>query len=645
MIEISFPDGSTRVYKKGVTGSEIARGISASLVKEALVVKFNNTLLDLDFPLNIDGTLEIVTRKHADALEVLRHDTAHVLAEAATELFPETQVAIGPAIEDGFYYDFYRKESFTPEDLTALENRMQEIVERDEKVTREEWARDEAIKFFEARDEVFKVEILHALPAGETITLYRQGNFIDLCRGPHLPSTQYIGKAFKLMKLSGAYWRGDSRNPMLQRIYGTVWFTNADLHSYLHRLEEAEKRDHRRLGKEMDLFHFQEAAQGAAFWHPNGWNIYVALQTYMRQRLEKAGYKEVNTPIILDKKLWESSGHWEKFYNHMYLASAEGEERMVGVKPMNCPGHVQVFNQGIKSYRDLPLRLSEFGCCHRYEPSGALHGLMRVRQMVQDDAHIFCTSAQIGLETANFFSLLQSIYKDLGFEHIHVRFSDRPEVRSGNDATWDSAESALRQAIDSAGVHYVMNPGEGAFYGPKLEFVLQDAIGRSWQCGTLQLDFILPERLGAQYIGEDGQKHTPVMMHRAILGTFERFIGILIEHYAGKLPLWLAPVQVVVATISNIFDDYAQDVVRAFKTQGVRVESDFRNEKISYKVREHSYKRVPYILTIGSKEVAEKTVSIRQLGSPAQETLALDDALATLGMEAVPPVGTLLLKT
>lgn len=638
MIQITFPDGSKRDYDQGITGLSVANSISKSLAKEAMVVKFNGALLDLDHPLNTNGTIEIVTKNHEDALELLRHDTAHLLAEAAKELFPEAQVTIGPAIENGFYYDFYREKSFTPEDLIALEKRMHEIVARDEKITREEWDRDEAVTFFEGQGETFKAELIKDLPTGEVISLYRQGNFIDLCRGPHLPSTKRIGKAFKLMKLAGAYWRGDSTKPMLQRIYGTAWVTEEDLKDYLYRLEEAEKRDHRRLGKEMDLFHFQEEAQGAPFWHPKGWQIYLQLQNYIRQRLKYVGYQEINTPLVVDRKLWEASGHWEKFHEHMYLVTAEGEERISGLKPMNCPCHIQVFNQGLKSYRDLPMRFAEFGCCHRYEHSGALHGLMRVRQMVQDDGHIFCTQDQIGSETKNFFDLLQSVYTDLGFEQIHVRFSDRPEVRSGDDATWDKAEEALRSAIESTGVPYVMNPGEGAFYGPKLEFVLKDAIGREWQCGTFQLDFILPERLGATYIGEDGQKHIPVMIHRAVLGTFERFTGILIEHYAGKLPLWLAPIQVVIATITNDFDAYALDIVESLEKMGLRVETDFRNEKISYKIREHSHKKIPYILTVGAKEVAEKTIAVRKLGASTQETLALADVVATLGREAASPL-------
>jgi threonyl-tRNA synthetase len=577
----------------------------------------------------------VVTAKDEDALELLRHDAAHVMAEAVQELYPDTQVTIGPAIENGFYYDFAREQPFTPEDLEKIQARMREIVDRREPIVREVWPRAQAIEYFKSIGEHYKAEIVAEIPEGEEISIYRQGQWLDLCTGPHLPSTAHLGKAFKLMKVAGAYWRGDSRNEMLQRIYGTAWADEKQLKAYLHMLEEAERRDHRRLGREQDLFHIQEEAAGAIFWHPKGWTLYRTLQNYIRARLERAGYVEVNTPQLLDRSLWERSGHWEKFRENMFIA--EADDKVLALKPMNCPGHVQIFRQGIKSYRDLPLRMAEFGSCHRNEPSGAMHGLMRVRAFTQDDAHIFCTEAQITSETKSFCELLLSVYKDLGFDDVIVKFSDRPAKRAGSDEVWTRAERALQEATAAAGLKAVANPGEGAFYGPKLEFVLRDAIGREWQLGTLQVDFVLPERLDAIYIGEDGEKHRPVMLHRAILGSFERFIGVLIEHYAGRFPLWLAPVQAVVASITNDVDDYARRVHAALAAAGLRVEIDLRNEKINYKVREHSLARVPVLIVVGAREEEQETVAIRRLGSKAQEVLALDVAIDTLSSEATVP--------
>ncbi len=568
-------------------------------------------------------------------MELLRHDAAHVMAEAVQELFPKTQVTIGPAIENGFYYDFARTEPFTPDDLGKIEEKMREIVDRDEKIIREVWPRDEAIKYFKSIGEDYKAELIEGLPISEPVSVYKQGKWLDLCRGPHLPSTGKLGKAFKLMKLAGAYWRGDSKNEMLQRIYGTAWGDEKQLKEYLTMLEEAEKRDHRRLGQEMDLFHLQEEARGAVFWHPKGWTVYRGIQSYIRRRLDDAGYQEVNTPMLVDSVLWQKSGHWEKFGHAMF--TSESEERKLAIKPMNCPCHVQIYNQGIKSYRDLPLRLAEFGACHRNEPSGALHGLMRVRAFVQDDAHIFCTEDQVKAETKSFIELLRSVYQDLGFTEIKVKFSDRPPVRAGSDETWDRAENSLKEATAAAGLDWELNPGEGAFYGPKLEFVLRDAIGRDWQCGTLQADFVLPERLDAEYVGEDGAKHRPVMLHRAILGSFERFIGILIENYAGKLPLWLTPLQVVVATITSDANDYAAEVAKTLQKAGLRVETDLRNEKINYKVREHSLAKVPIIAVVGKKEAEERTVALRRLGGNNQEILALAEATDRLRGECAPP--------
>ncbi|HTH16101.1 MAG TPA: threonine--tRNA ligase [Magnetospirillum sp.] len=637
MVAITLPDGSVREFPGPVTGLDIAKDIGPGLAKAALALRIDGELKDLSTTLTTDTALSIVTAKDgADALELLRHDAAHVMAEAVKELYPETQVTIGPAIDNGFYYDFARPTPFTPEDLEKIEARMHEIVARDEAITREEWDRDEAVKFFTEAGEKYKAEIIASIPADQKISLYRQGGFIDLCRGPHLPTTAKLGKAFKLMKLAGAYWRGDSRNEMLQRIYGTAWFDKKDLDGYLHMLEEAEKRDHRRLGREMDLFHQQEEAVGSVFWHPAGWTLYRTVESYMRRRLEATDYVEVKTPQLVDFSLWEASGHADKFAESMFTIKTQ-DERHLAVKPMNCPCHVQIFRQGIKSYRDLPLRMAEFGSCHRYEPSGALHGIMRVRAFTQDDAHIFCTEDQITSETIAFCQLLKEVYKDFGFEDVRVKFSDRPAKRAGSDETWDKAEGALVEAAKAAGLETVLNPGEGAFYGPKLEFVLRDAIGRDWQCGTLQVDFVLPERLEAAYTAEDGSRKRPVMLHRAVLGSFERFLGILIEHFAGRFPLWLAPTQVVVATIVSEADEFALEVAKTLKAAGIRVETDLRNEKINYKVREHSLAKVPVLLVVGKREAENRAVALRRLGSQDQEIVALDQAVAKLAHEATPP--------
>jgi threonyl-tRNA synthetase len=635
MVAITLKDGSVRRFDGPVAGSEIARAIGPRLAKDALAVMVDGEMKDLAQIVARDAKVEIVTREDPRALELLRHDAAHVMAEAVQELYPGTQVTFGPATETGFYYDFARDEPFTPEDLDKIEARMHEIVRRDEPIERSVLPREEAIRFFADKGEKYKAEHIESLPREEEISLYRQGGFIDLCTGPHLPSTGKLGHGFKLMKLAGAYWRGDAKNDQLQRIYGTAWPDEKQLEAYLHQLEEAEKRDHRRLGREMDLFHQQEEAAGSVFWHPKGWTLWRTLEAYMRRRLEAGGYVEIKTPQLLDRSLWEASGHWEKFREAMF--TAESEDKVLALKPMNCPCHVQIFRQGIKSYRDLPLRMAEFGSCHRNEPSGALHGLMRVRAFTQDDAHIFCTEDQITAETKIFCDLLISIYRDLGFDQVIVRFADRPPRRAGVDAIWDKAEAALKEATAAAGVETVMNPGEGAFYGPKLEFVLRDAIGRDWQCGTLQVDFVLPERLDASYIGEDGQKHRPVMLHRAILGSFERFLGVLIEHYAGRFPLWLAPVQAVVATITQDADAYAGRVLAAAQSAGLRVEADLRNEKINYKVREHSLAKVPVLLVVGKREAEAGNVALRRLGGEAQEVLALDDAIHRLKIEARAP--------
>jgi threonyl-tRNA synthetase len=647
MVQISLPDGSVRAFDAAPTGLSLAESIGKGLAKAAVAMRVNGTLMDLTRTIDTDATVAIVTRDQPDGVELLRHDAAHVLAEAAKELYPDVQVTIGPAIDNGFYYDFFRETPFTPDDLARMEERMREIVDRDERIEREVWDRDRAIAYFKSIGEDYKAEIISDLPADEVITLYRQGEFVDLCRGPHLPSTGRLGKAFKLMKLAGAYWRGDHRNAQLQRVYGTAWPSEKELKAYLHQLEEAEKRDHRRLGREMDLFHQQEEAAGMIFWHPKGWRLYRTLEGWLRDRLETAGYVEVKTPQLVDRKLWEASGHWEKFRENMYIAENEEglkayvenpKERIFALKPMNCPCHVQVFNQGLKSYRDLPLRMAEFGSCHRFEPGGALHGIMRVRNFVQDDAHIFCTEDQIISESTAFCALLLGVYRDLGFTDVFVKLSDRPPQRHGSDAVWDRAEAALKAACEAAGLPYTLNPGEGAFYGPKLEFTLRDTIGRDWQCGTLQVDFVMPERLGAWYVGEDGQKHHPVMLHRAIFGSFERFIGILIEHYAGRLPLWLAPVQVAVATVVSDADAYAEEVAGLLRARGLRAELDRRNEKINYKVREHSLAKVPVMLVVGKREAEERTVSVRRLGRPDQEVMPLADALAALAAEAAAPV-------
>lgn len=638
-INLTLPDGSVRAVAAGTTGAEVAAAIGPGLAKAALAIRINGTLRDLDAPLRHDAKLEIVTAKDKNSdevLELLRHDCAHVLAQAVQELYPGTQITFGPSIENGFYYDFHRNAPFTPDDFPAIEKRMHEIVDRNLDIKREVWSRADAVKFFEKSGERFKAEHVATLPDGEEISVYRQGEWLDLCLGPHLPSTAKLGHAFKLTKVSGAYWRGDANNPQLQRIYGTCWRDEKELKAYLTLLEEAEKRDHRRLGREMNLFHLQEEAVGSIFWHPKGWTLYRTLETYIRHRLDHEGYVEVKTPQLVDRSLWEMSGHWEKFREHMFLATTE-DEKVLALKPMNCPCHVQIFRQGLKSYRELPIRMAEFGSCHRYEPSGALHGIMRVRAFTQDDAHIFCTEDQITEESKIYCDLLRNVYRDLGFTDVKVKFSDRPEKRAGSDATWDKAENALRAAAEAAGIEVILNPGEGAFYGPKLEFVLRDAIGREWQCGTLQVDLVLPERLDANYIGEDGLKHRPVMLHRAMLGSFERFIGILLEHYAGKLPLWLAPVQAVVTSITNEVDSYARDVAAALKTAGLRVELDLRNEKINYKVREHSLAKVPVILAVGGREAQDRTVSMRRLGSQGQETLALEAAVNILATEGAMP--------
>ena len=629
---ISLPDGSERQFDEAITGAEIAAGIGEGLARAAVAVRVNGEMWDLTRDIESDASIEIVTRDSEDGVELLRHDAAHVLAEAVKELWPETQVTIGPAIENGFYYDFSREEPFTDADLETIEKRMKEIVDRDETIAREVWDRDEAVEFFRNMGEEYKAEIIASIPSAENITLYRQGEFIDLCRGPHLPSTGKLGKAFKLTHVSGAYWRGDSDNEMLQRIYGTAWSNDKALRKYLHMLEEAEKRDHRRLGRVMDLFHFQEEAPGAVFWHPNGWNIFQSLVAYTRQRNTEAGYQEVNTPEMVARSLWERSGHWDTFGENMFTSETV-DGRTFAIKPMNCPGHVQVYNQGIKSYRDLPLRIAEFGKCHRYEPSGALHGMMRVRAFTQDDAHIFCTPEQITDESIAVCNLILSIYRDFGFDDVRIKFADRPEARVGDDAVWDQAEQALLKALEASGLEYTHNPGEGAFYGPKLEFVLRDAIGRDWQCGTLQVDLNMPGRLGASYIGEDGNKHVPVMLHRAMLGSLERFMGILIEHHAGNLPLWLAAQQVKVLTITADADDYAMEIVEALQAAGLRASADLRNEKISYKVREHSVAKVPVQFAVGGREVGNRAVAVRRLGSKKQAVMPLDEAIAALVAE------------
>ena len=629
-------DGSQREFNKQITGLELAKSISDSLAKKIIAIKINNELSDLNDLLPNNSKIELITKSHAEALSLIRHDCAHVLAEAVQTIFPNTQVTIGPVIENGFYYDFFREESFKPEDLSVIEKKMHEIISRNERFEKKEVSRDEAIKIFQEKGEEYKVELIKDIPENDSIKIYSQGNWFDLCRGPHMSSTGQIGKAFKLMKIAGAYWRGDSKNVMLQRIYATAWTNMDELNSYINMLEEAEKRDHRKLGREMDLYHFQEEGPGSVFWHKKGWKLFTELIDYMKRKGLKDGYLEVNTPDMLDRSLWEKSGHWEKFGDNMFTSTTP-DEKIFALKPMNCPGHVQIFKNGLKSYRELPIKYAEFGKVHRYEPSGALHGLMRVRHFTQDDGHIFLTEEQIKDECIKVHELILSIYKDFGFENIVVKFSDRPEKRVGDDNIWDKAEKALMEAVDSTNQKYELNPGEGAFYGPKLEYVLRDAIGRDWQCGTLQVDFNLPGRLGSFYIGSDGEKHVPVMLHRAIFGSLERFTGILIEHYAGKLPLWISPVQVVILTISSQSDEYAQTIHNFCLKHAIRAELDIRNEKISYKIREHISVKIPILFIIGQKETEDKTVTIREIGNNEQVTLSLEDAVSQIKDRAVPP--------
>lgn len=641
MFELKFPDGAIRQYENGTNPLAIAEGISKSLAKRVVAAKIDGQLWDLTReiePKDAPQEFELVNRDSVDGLEIIRHDTAHVMAQAIQELFPDTQITIGPNIEDGFFYDFAREAKFSTDDFEKIEKRMKEIVDRDLPIKREVWEREFAINHFNEIGEKYKASIIEEIiPIGETLTIYRQGNdWKDLCRGPHLPSTGRLGKAFKLMKLAGAYWRGDAKNAQLQRIYGTAWADEKQLNEYLVRLEEAEKRDHRKIGKQLGLFHMQEEAKGMVFWHPKGWTMYRALENYVRRKIEEAGYVEVKTPQLVDRSLWEASGHWEKFGHAMFTCETI-EEEVLAVKPMNCPCHVQIFNQGQKSYRDLPLRMAEMGCCHRFEPSGGLHGIMRVRNFTQDDGHIFCTEEQIYSETKSFCELLRQVYNDLGVELHSVKLALRPDVRAGTDETWDNAEKMLKDAAEAAGEQVELLPNEGAFYGPKLEFHLKDAIGRTWQCGTLQLDFVLPERLDAEYTGEDGQKHRPVMLHRAILGTFERFLGILIENYAGNFPLWLAPVQVVVANITSDSEEYAKEVCLELRKSGILATSDTRNEKINFKIREHSLNKVPVIAVVGTREMQERKVTLRRLGSQEQVNLNLDEAIATISIEALPP--------
>lgn len=627
MFTLNISNQFVQNYEKPIFGYDLAKDYaehSKEKPSKYIAMEVDGELWDITRELNKDANIKFITKEDPQGLEIIRHDAAHVLAQAIKRLYPAVQITIGPVIENGFYYDIFSEKPFSTEMLETLEKEMQKIVKEDLPIKREVWNRNDAIKFFKEQGEMFKAEIISDLPEDSIITLYRQGDFVDLCRGPHLSKTGILGNAFKLMKVAGAYWRGDAKNPMLQRIYGTAWATKEELESYLKMLEEAEKRDHRKVGQSMELFHLQEEARGAVFWHPKGWTVYRLLEQFVRSKMLKNGYQEVRTPIIIDRKLWEDSGHWEKFRENMFVT--ELDDQVMAVKPMNCPAHVQIFKQGIKSYRDLPLRMSEFGCCHRAEPSGALHGLMRVRSFVQDDAHIFCDPKDIKEETIKFCALLKEIYADLGFNDIKIKFSDRPVKRAGSNEIWDKAESALAEAAKSAGLEYTLNPGEGAFYGPKLEFVLRDAIGRDWQCGTLQVDFVLPERLGAQYVAEDGNKYHPVMLHRAILGSMERFIGILIENYAGKFPLWLAPVQMVVASITDESKEYASKIFRELENKGYRVEIDLRNEKINYKIREHSLKKVPIMVVVGKKEAEEGTVSLRILGKEEQQVMTLNEA-------------------
>ncbi|WP_343684270.1 threonine--tRNA ligase [Asticcacaulis sp.] len=637
MIDLTFPDGAVRSYEPGATGRSIAEGLSKSLAKKAAMLRLNGELYDLDRPIEGSAAIEILTRDDPALLEVIRHDTAHLLAQAVQELFPGTQVTIGPAIEDGFYYDFARDEPFSLDDLPKIEKKMKELVDRDEKIVREVWERDAAIRHFEEIGEHYKAEIIRDLPGTETITVYRHGdNWKDLCRGPHFPSSKFIGKAFKLTKLAGAYWRGDHNNAQLQRIYGTAWASEEDLQAYITRLEEAEKRDHRKLGRQMNLFHMQEEGRGMVFWHPHGWTLWRTLEAYMRRRLDAAGYVEVKTPQVLDRTFWEKSGHWDKYRPNMFVCeTVEGET--LSLKPMNCPGHVQIFKVGLRSYKELPIRMAEFGACHRYEPSGSLHGLMRVRGFTQDDAHIFCREDQIVEETTKFITLCRQVHADLGMQAEHIALATRPEVRAGSDEFWDKAEAQMAEAARAAGVEPVIAEGDGAFYAPKLDFIVRDAIGRTWTCGTIQLDYVLPERLGAEYVAEDGSRQRPVMLHRAILGSFERFIGIMIENYGGKFPLWLAPIQVVVAPITSDANDYAQQVAAKLRSQGLRVDTDLRNEKINYKIREHSLAKVPVIAVVGRKEAETGEVALRYLGQEGQTVLSVDAAAEQLRTESLPP--------
>jgi threonyl-tRNA synthetase len=638
-IAITLPDGSKRNYPAPLTGAELAASIGPGLAKAAIALKLDGRPRDLATVIDHDAAAAIITRDQPDGLEILRHDAAHVMAEAVKELYPETQVTFGPATENGFYYDFARDTPFTPEDLERIEARMRDIVKRNEKITREEWERDKAVAFFDSIAERYKAEWIKEIPAAEAISLYRQGDFVDLCVGPHLPSTGHLGQAFKLMSVAGAYWRGDAKNAQLQRIHGTAWANQKELDQYLFRLEEAERRDHRRLGPQLGLFHLGEEAVGSIFWHPKGWTLFRVIEAYMRGRLERAGYQEVKGPQLLDRSLWEATGHWDNFRENMFIAESR-DNRVLAVKPMNCPGHVLIFRNRLRSYRELPLRLAEFGSCTRNEPSGALHGIMRVRAFTQDDAHIFCTEDQITGESIEFCRLLLSIYRDFGFDDVAIKFSTRPEQRIGSEETWDRAEKSLSDAVNAAGLEFTLAPGEGAFYGPKLEFHLRDALGREWQCGTLQLDFMMPERLGASYVGEDGGRHVPVMLHRAILGSMERFIGILIEHYAGRFPLWLAPVQAVVTTITEEANAYAAEVAKACSDAGLRVILDTGNETINYKVREHSLALVPVMLVVGRREAENRAVSLRRLGGNAQQALALAEAVDRLKVEAAAPAAS-----
>jgi threonyl-tRNA synthetase len=635
-VTVTLPDGRRLEFADPVTGGEIAAAIGPGLAKAAIAIRVDGKPRDLAAVIDRDAAVAVITRDTPEGLEILRHDAAHVMAEAVKELYPGTQVTFGPATETGFYYDFARDEAFTPDDLTKIEARMREIVSRDEKISREVWSRRKAIGYFRKIGERYKAEHIRDIPKAEEVSVYRQGGFVDLCRGPHLPSTGYLGQAFKLMNVAGAYWRGDSRNPQLQRIYGTAWANQKELDQYLFRLEEAERRDHRRLGRELELFHLQEQAVGSVFWHPKGWTLFRTIENYLRKRLDAAGYQEVKAPLLLDRSLWEASGHWENFRENMFIAQSR-DEKVLALKPMNCPGHVLIFRNRLRSYRELPLRLAEFGSCHRNEPSGALHGIMRVRGFTQDDAHIFCTEDQVTSESIVICQLLLSVYRDFGFDDVEIKFADRPPQRVGSDTVWDRAEHDLKAAVELAGLPYTYNPGEGAFYGPKLEFHLRDALGRQWQCGTLQLDFNMPGRLGAAYVGEDGGRHTPVMLHRAILGSMERFIAILIEHYAGRFPLWLAPVQLVIATITSEAADYAGEVAQACAAAGLRCASDTGNEKIGYKVREHTLAKVPVLLVVGRREAANRSVALRRLGGNEQEVLALGEAVARLKEEAAVP--------